>query len=126
MSDYLAALKIFVTNFRGSEYLLKSKKNYYYDEALEEGIHRVNSFYLPLWVLLGGFALFGWIGKQLTDSLDVLSGIIFLWLILDGLIVTPVLYLYFLPRPIGEHIKKVEMTESKIPISTCRHKGDND
>lgn len=115
MSDYFIALEIFLTNFRGREYLFPRKKILYYDDEIEEGLSKINKIYLPLWVLLGGMGLAVFVGKQISDSLDLLANIILAWLIIDLLIVTPLIYMAFLPKPIKNHVKRrAEMTAEEL------------
>lgn len=115
MSNYFITLKILLTNFRGSEYLLRSKKEFYYDHIIEDALNRINSFFLPLWVLLGGLALALYVGKKFSDSLDTLAIIMIGWFFIDLIIVTPIIYMAILPKPIKDHIKRWdEMTASEI------------
>lgn len=112
LSDFAACMKLSLTNFRGSGFLFPSLKEVWYDEDLQEGIRKIERFYIPMFLWIAGVTGFSLQG--MADEWDppltvcVLSG----WTLLMMLVISPLLYFLAVPKPVKAHIKKVaDLTE---------------
>jgi len=106
-SDIKAAFFIAYTNFRGSSLLFKSQRDVWYDPPLQKSINRIERMYLPMLIFILGllFVIYG--GMQIGGPENLWKWV-FLWVVLDTLILTPGLFLFALPRPIRKHMKLVK------------------
>lgn len=112
-SDIGDAYKIAFTRFRGSRRLVKSLKSVWYDKELQRGLNRIERVYLPYIIMFLGLAVFGLGAAELIGE-DGAVFAVFLWLLVDITLVTPLIYLLMLPKPIREHIRPIaELTEEE-------------
>lgn len=106
-ADFKTSVFLANTQFRGAKFIFKSLKTIWYDEALSKGIKRVESLYLTTVVFMVGLlaVIFG--GMQgFTENwqwLVAVGG----WILADIFVVSPLLYLPFLPKPVKAHIKDI-------------------
>lgn len=106
--DFREAFKISVTNFRGSEKLIKSLKNVWYDKELQAGIHRVDGTGLTFLIAIIGAAITLLIGSQ-HFSTTVTAVLTVLWLLIDMLLINPILMYISVPKPVAPHIKQIDL-----------------
>lgn len=102
MAAYLA-----LTNFRGSQYVCRGRREYWQDRELQRSIWKIERFLLPF--IIG---LLGTVGVAiLTEELigqSVMLPAIAGWLVFDLFVLNPLLYLAVLPKPIRAHLKKID------------------
>lgn len=106
-SDIKAAFFIAYTNFRGSSHIFKSQRGLWYDPPLKKAINRIERIYLPMLIFILGLLVVIYAGMQIGEAEDLWKGVV-IWAVLDLLIVTPGLFLFTLPRPIRDHMKRLE------------------
>ena len=81
-------------------------KNQWFDEELSGAIQKLERIYLPflIWFFgLGGVAAIG------VDSFSGIMWIVALlsWTAIDIFLISPLLYLIFVPKPVRKHIKDI-------------------
>lgn len=105
--DFKACIFLANSQFHGAKYIFKSLKTTWYDEALSKGIKRVESLYLTMVVFLVGFLVIAFGGlNTFTETWQwvlVLGG----WILVDLFVVSPLIYLPFMPKPVKPHIKDI-------------------
>lgn len=120
--DFICALKLSTTNFRGANFIFKSLKDEFRDKTLRKAIDKVERFYIPYIVFLLGVVLISFVGMGILET-KVVIALLIVWMIADIFVVTPLIYLRFLPKPVKAHLKKYsEMTE--IEIALAKEDGD--
>lgn len=101
---------IFLANvqFRWAEHIVKKLKTIWFDEALSSAIEKLEKCYATTIAFLIGAVVIGAFtaNSGASDSMIVLS--ILIWLLVDCLIVSPLIYLPFMPKPIKKHIKDID------------------
>lgn len=85
----------------------RKQEKLWYDEALQEKLRFLDRscIGLVLWVVVTGFLAASaalWMSHGLAVALVVL------WTIIHNLLVSPVIYLFVLPKPIKSHMKQVQ------------------
>lgn len=104
--DFKACMYLANVQFKLAEYLVPSLKNYWFDEALSAKIRMVERCYLTFLVFLAGamgvLALGASTGK--SAMVFILLGV---WLLVDCLLISPLIYLCFMPKPVRRHMKDV-------------------
>ena len=94
--------------FRGAKYILKSLKTTWFDEALSSAIKKIEKVYITFFVGILGFVFLTSFGVLREWNEIAILGLALGWLILDCLIISPLIYLPFMPKPIRKHIKEID------------------
>lgn len=105
--DFKQCIFIANTQFRGAKYIIKKLKNTWYDEALSTGIKKVEKFYLTSLVFVLGVLALGIMAVNLKLSAGITIGVMMAWILADCLLISPLIYMPFMPKPIKKHIKDV-------------------
>ena len=105
--DMKDATFVAYTNFRGASYFSKKRRKLWYDPLMVKGIRRLERFYMPMIIFILGFLASVYGGIEISGREGVVYWVL-AWLILDLWVITPGLYLWFLPLPIREHMKPLE------------------
>ena len=105
--DFKQCVFLANTQFRGAKYIFKKLKETWYDEDLSGAIKAVEKFYLTSLVFVLGILGLGIMAvtKELAAGLTV--GLIVAWILIDCLLISPLIYMPFMPKPIRKHIKDV-------------------
>jgi hypothetical protein len=116
LDDLKISAYLCLTNFRGSQYIFKGRKNSWHDKELQKAIARIENIMLTFIIGLAGVvSVFIWAEKFL-DASAILPAVI-LWLVLDLFILNPLIYLIALPKPIRAHIKKIDdLSENEMKM----------
>ena len=105
--DFRTCVFLANSQFHGAKYIFKSLKTTWYDEALSKGIKRVESLYLTTVVFMAGLLAiaFGGINvfTEVWQWLLSIGG----WILGDIFVVSPLIYLPFVPKPVHKHIKDI-------------------
>ncbi|MBK5246869.1 MAG: HutD family protein, partial [Peptostreptococcaceae bacterium] len=107
LDDFKMAVYLCFTNFRGSQYIFKGRKNTWYDKELQKSIGKIENLLVPFFIGLTGILLVALWTKETMGEGTMLPAIV-IWLAFDIFILNPLMYLMVLPKPIRAHIKKVE------------------
>lgn len=105
--DFLGCVKLANSNFRGSKYIFKSLRGVWFDEDLQKGIRRIERFYLPFLVGLLGLAITGFAALEIGGKSTVVPAIL-IWLAVDLIIISPLMYFFSVPKPLHAHIKEID------------------
>jgi len=105
--DFKQCLFLANTQFRGAKYIVKSLKTKWYDEALSKAIKTVEKLYLTSLVFIIGVMALGIWGVNAGVSAPLMVGMIIAWILIDCLIVSPSIYMLFMPKPVKKHIKDI-------------------
>lgn len=105
--DFKCCMYLANVQFRWAKYLVKKLRTQWFDEALSTAIRKVEKFYLTfLAFLLGVIGVFAlYIAKDLSNAAVVL--LLLGWIIIDSILVSPLIYMAFVPKPVRKHIKDV-------------------
>lgn len=124
MEDFLAAMKISLTSFRGSRYVVRSLRDVWYDAELQAGIDKAERTFLPMIVYFGGGTALILAAVE-TGRQSWILPIAVIWTIVTMLLISPLIYLAFLPKPVKAHIKLIgELSEEEL--SRAAQQGANE
>ena len=105
--DFKACIYLANVQFKMAKYLVPSLKNYWFDEALSAKIRFVEKFYFTILVFLVGLLAICAAVIKAGMSSGVVFAAIGVWLLIDCLVVSPLIYLVFMPKPVRKHMKDV-------------------
>lgn len=88
--------------------MLKSLKTTWFDQALSKAIRKIERFYIPMIVFFIGAMAIGIYAAQTFSSEAAVLISILVWLAIDSILITPLMYMLVVPKPVRKHIKKVE------------------
>jgi environmental stress-induced protein Ves len=105
--DFKMCIYLANVQFRWAKHLIKSLKTTWFDQELSSSIKKVEKFYLTsiVWILVA--ATIGVVAAMELISAKVGVISIIAWTILDCLVVSPLIYMAFMPKPIRRHIKDI-------------------
>ncbi len=106
--DYKMCVFLSNTQFRGAKYVFKSLKTTWYDEALSNGIKNAEKLYLTAIVAMFGLAAVITVAVKLQLAMPATAALIIGWILIDCLLVSPLIYMPFMPKPIRKHIKDID------------------
>jgi len=109
--DFIAAMKISLTNFRGSKIIFKSLKNIWYDRELQTAIKNVNGI-VAYFILIIGAALIMLFGSKHFDT-TVTAALTIGFILIDIFIINPFMLYIAAPKPIRAHIKEIDKMDEK-------------
>ena len=105
--DFKCCVYLANVQFRWANYIVKKLRTQWFDEALSAAIKRVEKLYLTTIVMLlgvvGVFAVY--YSQQLSSAATFLLTVA--WLAADCLLVSPLIYMAFMPKPVRKHIKDI-------------------
>ena len=104
--DFKACMYLANVQFKLAKYLVPSLKKYWFDEALSGKIKMVEKFYLTFAAFLAGALVVCGLGAKTGNSGIVFAGL-GAWILVDCLLVSPLIYMIFMPKPVRKHMKDV-------------------
>lgn len=105
--DFKQCVFLANTQFRGAKHIFKRIKETWYDEALSSAIKNVEKFYLTSLVFVLGVLAIGIVSVNSSFSVGLVVALMIGWILLDCLVISPLIYMPFMPKPIRKHIKDV-------------------
>lgn len=104
--DFIEAFKLSFSRNKWTQ-AMKKKQDVWYDEALQKALKKLDRTYITLilWVLGVIAAVVAGMGR-LSEMMIIILAVV--WTLLVFLLITPVIYMIFLPKPIKAHIKDVD------------------
>lgn len=115
--DFKWSFVIANTQFRGAKYVFKKLKRFMYDDILNDRIKVLEKFFVTMIVFLVGLLVLMsiFVKKEAPESdLLILTAV---WLVVDCLVVSPLVYYLALPKPIASHISDIEeLTPEELKI----------
>lgn len=106
-ADFKTCVFLANTQFHGAKHIFKSLKTTWYDEALSKGIKRVESLYLTTIVFIIGFLAIAFGGLSVFTAPWQWWLAIGGWVLADIFVLSPLIYLPFMPKPVKPHIKDI-------------------
>ena len=106
-ADFKTCIFLANTQFHGAKHIFKSLKTTWYDEELSKGIKKAESLYLTMVVFLLGFLVIAFSGlNHFTETWQWILAIGG-WILVDTFVISPLIYLPFMPKPVKPHIKDI-------------------
>lgn len=105
--DFKCCIYLANVQFRWAKYIVKSLKTQWFDEALSAAIHKVERIYLTSLVFILGAAVILGLGMSNVISMGIMGGLCIVWCLVDCLIVSPLIFMAVVPKPVRRHIKDV-------------------
>ena len=96
--------------------MLKILKTTWFDQALSKAIRKIERFYIPMIVFFIGAMAIGIYAAQTFSSEAAVLISILVWLAIDSILITPLMYMLVVPKPVRKHIKKVEKISSTAKL----------
>ena len=106
--DFKCCVYLANVQFKWAKYMLKSLKTTWFDQALSKAIRKIERFYIPMIVFFIGAMAIGIYAAQTFSSEAAVLISILGWLAIDSILITPLMYMLVVPKPVRKHIKKVE------------------
>ena len=106
--DFKTCVFLANSQFHGAKYVFKSIQKTWYDEELSKGIKKAESLYLTTVVFLLGFLAIAFGGLNLFTETWQWVLAIGGWVLADLFVVSPLIYLPFMPKPVHKHIKDLD------------------
>lgn len=122
LDDLKMAAYLSLTNFRGSRYLFKGRREYWNDSVLAEAIGRLERSMVTFLLGMTGVVATAVVSERLWGLDHVLPSIL-LWVLLDIFLINPLIYFFLMPKPIRSHRKKIsELTREEMAHyeTSCR------
>lgn len=105
--DFKCCVYLANVQFRWAKYIVKKLKTQWFDEALTKAINKVERIYLTTFVFIIGVAAIIGISMSSGISAGLMGGIIAAWLAVDCLLISPLIYMAVVPKPVRRHIKDI-------------------
>lgn len=112
------------SNFRGGNKIFRCFKDTWFDKKLQKGINKIECIFLPFIIFLIGITVAAFYGVEHFSNSGMMA-VILLWVLFDVLVISPLLYLMVLPRPVKSHIKKIAELEGEDREQYIRQMGEN-
>lgn len=104
--DFLMCIYLANVQFHGAQYIFTKLKTQWFDQQLSAAIRKVEKCYLTIIAFLVGF--FGLVMLTMGNLTDMGVILLFLgWFVVDVLLVSPTIYMFFMPKPVRKHIKDI-------------------
>lgn len=104
--DFKTCFYLANTDFHGASYIFKRKKKEWLDEELKRAIKKIEGIYLPYFLYVLGLIVTLTLTR--SSSVAIILGALVGWSIADFAIVSPLLYMIVLPKPVRKHIKNID------------------
>lgn len=105
--DFKQCIFLANTQFRGAKHIFKKLKEVWYDEELSKGIKNVEKFYLTSLIFVLGVLAIGILSVNSGFGAGLVIALLVGWALVDCLVISPLIYMPFMPKPIRKHIKDV-------------------
>lgn len=105
--DFKCCVYLANVQFRWAKYIVKKLKSQWFDEALQKAINKVERIYLTTFVFVIGAAAIIGICMNGGLSAGFMAGLLAAWFAVDCLLVSPLIYMAVVPKPVRRHIKDV-------------------
>jgi len=106
--DFKTCIYLANVQFRWAKYIVKSLRTIWFDQELSAAIRKVEKFYITAVIFILGFAgLIGLLANGIVSS-GVCFAMMAGWVLIDCLIISPGIYMMFMPKPVRKHIKNVD------------------
>jgi len=106
--DFKTCIFLANTQFRGAKYIFKSLQKTWYDEELAAGIKKAESLYLTMIAFVAGFMAVAFWGLNHFDAPWQWAIAVIGWFLIDCFVISPLIYLPFMPKPVHKHIKDMD------------------
>ena len=105
--DFRCCIYLANTQFKWAPYIVKSLREIWFTQQLSKAIKKIEKFYIPTLVffiiaMITGILVMKHGG---TDGQVILA--ILIWFVIDCLLISPLIYMCTVPKPVRKHMKKV-------------------
>lgn len=107
LDDFKACIYLANVQFKWAGYMVKSLKEKWFDEELSKAIRKIEKFYLPTVVFFLGLVVLGCLEANEIIPSGMVLILAVCWILADCLLVSPAIYMLFVPKPVRKHIKNV-------------------
>lgn len=106
--DFKLCIYLANVQFKWAKYVVKSLKDLWFDQQLSYAVRKVERFYATTLIFIAGLTAIAVLAA--TETMSYTAGLIAaaVWLILDCLLVSPAIYMIFVPKPVRKHIKRID------------------
>jgi len=106
--DFKCAFFLANTQVRGAKYVFKRINTTWYDEELQGKIDKLEKCFVTLIVFMIGcfFVIVPPLKNGTSETVALIR--LFIWIIADITVVSPLIYLIALPKPVRKHIKDID------------------
>ena len=103
--DFKDCMFIANTQFRGAKYIFKKLGHTYYDEVLHKAIDKLERLFVTFFafIIIAMIIMIAAIQNGMSEGSILL--LVLIWLVVDSLIVSPLIFFFALPKPIYKHVK---------------------
>ena len=105
--DFKCCIYLANIQFRWAKYIVKKLKTQWFDEALSAAIRKVERIYLTTFIFLIGAGVLIGLAASEVISMGAAAGLFAAWVLIDCLLVSPLIYMAVVPKPVRKHIKDV-------------------
>lgn len=124
-SDFRECLFLSRIRLRGAKHFSKRYQNSWFDGELQAAMNRIDRFFLPdLIFFLGLIGCVAYGAMNMTVGITVILALC--WTAVDLLLVTPLLYLAVVPRPVSRHILDLNAMSEEEQAVVRRQKNRNE
>lgn len=123
--DFKLAAYLSMTNFRGSGYICKLRKEYIHDEILKSKIGKIENSMLTYIIGILGMVVVAAFAKDFFDPYEIIFSL-GIWLIVDFFIINPIVYYFLLPKPVMKHMKKKSQLTKEEMRRICESDKTNE
>lgn len=106
--DFKCCVYLANVQFKWAKYIVKKLKYQWFDEELSAAIRKIERFYLTVLVFLAGVA--GLCLLMIPSGIGEMkiAAALMGWLAADCLIISPLMYMAVVPKPVRRHIKNID------------------
>ena len=124
--DFKACVFLANTQFRGARYLCKSLQRTWYDEALSSVIRKLERYFVTSLVFFVGLVAI--LSLSLAEHMTALPALtlFFGWVLVDCLLISPLIFFAFVPKPVRKHIKDLDKLTPYEQKVRAREQGQNE
>ena len=124
--DFKTAFRLAMGNSRWRKAFKKSKgSDIWYDEALQRKLALLDKTYIGI-ILWAVICIVFVILAARGMSHSIVIAVLIAWTLLYALVISPLIYMIVLPKPINAHIKKVDsLTEYEMQLY-LKEQGENE
>lgn len=108
LDDFKLCIYLANVQFKWAKHIVKSLRNLWFDQQLSAAIRKVESFYITTIIFFAGLAAVTVLAASGALHNMACVAIAVAWILADCLLVSPAIYMLFVPKPVRKHMKKID------------------